>query len=94
LRNSVGCLIFISDALLWLLGLGIYIYTLYLAYLTSFPALLGSLALPGIAQVVWIIVLWLTTGTFFHLFTDLCIAWAVLLIISLTARVKFESADW
>src|SRR6266849_496478 len=72
----------------WLLSLCIYLFTLYLAYLTSFPALLAALFFPFIAQLYWIWVLWNATGTLLNLFTLLCFAWVALAVIGVFARMK------
>jgi hypothetical protein len=75
----------------WLLGAGIYLFTLYLAYLTSFFSLLLTLTFPVIGQLVWIWILWGATGVFFNLLTLLCIAWIVLLGITMFIASKAEA---
>jgi hypothetical protein len=67
---------------LCLLGLGIYLFTLYLAYLTSFPSLLMTLFFPFLAQLYWIWALWSATGVFFNLLTALCLGWIVLAVVT------------
>jgi hypothetical protein len=63
---------------LWLLGFGIYIFTLYLAYSTSFISLLGTLIFPFFSQLFWVWAIWSATGVFFNLLTLLCLAWIAL----------------
>jgi hypothetical protein len=75
----------------WLLSVSIFLFTLYLAYLTSFPALLAALFLPVIAQLYWIWALWSATGTLLNLFTLLCVAWVALALIGIVARMKAET---
>lgn len=75
----------------FLLGFGIYILTLYLAYLTSFLLLLFTLIAPGIAQLVWIWNLWTLTGTFFNFYTSLCLAWLALLALTFLAGLKAQN---
>lgn len=72
----------------WLLTPCIYLFTLYLAYLTSFPAVLAALFFPFIAQLYWIWVLWNATGTLQNLFTLLCFIWVALAVIGIFARTK------
>ena len=45
-----------------LLGAGIYFFTLYLAYLTSFGSLLLTLFIPVLGQLYWLWIVWGTTG--------------------------------
>jgi hypothetical protein len=72
----------------WLLSPCIWLFTLYLAYLTSFPAVLVALLLPFIAQLYWIWVLWTVTGTLLNLFTVLCFAWVALAVIGIFAQMR------
>ena len=67
---AVGCYIVIS-----LLSLGIYIFCLYLAYLTSFVAVLLTLIFPFIGQAYWIWAVWTATGVFFNPLTIACLIW-------------------
>jgi hypothetical protein len=76
---------------LWLLSGGIYLFTLYLAYLSNFPALLGTLVFPGLSQFIWIGVFWRITGTFFNFLTMLCIGWLVLAILVIFASTRAEA---
>jgi hypothetical protein len=43
MRTLLGSIAAVCLIGLWLLGIGIYLFTLYLAYLTSFPSLLLTL---------------------------------------------------
>jgi DNA polymerase III subunit epsilon len=72
----------------WLLSPCIWLFSLYLAYLTSFPAVLVALFLPFITQLYWIWVLWTVTGTLLNLFTVLCFAWAALALIGIFAQIR------
>lgn len=81
MRASVGCIAMALAIGLWLLGAGIYLLTLYFAYLTSFLTLLFTLIFPIIAQLVWIYWIWSATGVFFNLLTILCLAWIGLAIL-------------
>jgi len=71
----------LSGVALWLLGLGIYLFTLYLAYLTSFPALLATMFFPFLSQLYWIWEIWNQTGVLFSLLTQLCLAWLALVAL-------------
>jgi hypothetical protein len=77
----------------WLLSIGIYFLTLYLAYLSSFPALLGALFFPVVAQLYWIWVLWDATGTIFNFFTLLCFALVAFALIGIFARMKAAAVE-
>ena len=63
---------------LYLLSIGIYLITLYIAYHASFPALLVALIFPVLTQVYWVLMLWGVTGTPFHWFGILCYTWLAL----------------
>ena len=63
----------------YLLGAGIYLFTLYIAYLTGFVPMLLTLAFPVLGQIYWIIAIWTSTGVFLNLLTVLCIAWLVII---------------
>jgi hypothetical protein len=78
MRALLGVIAVLCSISLWLLGLGIYLFTLYLAYLTSFPSLVMTLVFPFFAQLYWIWALWSATGVFFNLLTQLCLGWIVL----------------
>jgi predicted exporter len=74
----------------WLLGAGIYLLTLYIAYLTGFFQMLLTLVFPMVAQIYWIFRIWYETGTFLNTLTLLCIAWVVIIgsAFALTAAVS------
>jgi hypothetical protein len=75
---------------LWVLSPFIWLFTIYLAYLTSFRALLAALFLPFFAQLYWIWAIWNETGTVLNVFTLLCFAWAALALTGTIARIKVE----
>ncbi|MGC2026104.1 hypothetical protein, partial [Bradyrhizobium sp.] len=78
----------------WLLGLGIYLLTLYIAYLTGFVPMLLTLIFPFLAQIYWIFHLWSITGVFFHTLTVLCIVWVLVMLAGAgaAAAAKDESS--
>src|SRR5580704_15341691 len=63
-----------------LLGAGIYFFTLYLAYLTSFGSLLLTLFIPVLGQLYWLWIVWGTTGVFSNWFTIACLVWLGLVV--------------
>src|ERR1700738_401974 len=71
-----------------LLGAGIYFFTLYLAYLTSFGSLLLTLFIPVLGQLYWLWIVWGTTGVFFNWFTIACLVWLGLVALSLAVLAK------
>jgi HEPN superfamily AbiU2-like protein len=75
---------------LWVLTPVIWLFTVYLAYLASFRALLAALFLPFLAQLYWIWTLWNEKGTVLNLFTVLCLAWIMLAVTGIIARTKVE----
>jgi len=83
MRGTIGCLAMICGIALWCLGAGIYLLTLYFAYLSSFPALLFTLIFPILSQLVWIYWIWSATGIFFNLLTILCLVWIGLGVLTL-----------
>ena len=74
----------------WVLTPCIWLFTIYLAYLTSFRALLAALFLPFLAQLYRIWVLWIETGTILNIFTFLCFAWVAVALVGIVARMKLE----
>jgi hypothetical protein len=82
---AVICLIAVC-----ILGAGIYLTMLNLASESSFLAVLYTLIVPFIAQLVWIWVLCGVTGASFHPFTWLCLGWLVLLAIGVVLAAKAE----
>lgn len=83
MRTFFGFIGAVSLFGLWLLGIGIYLLTLYFAYRTGFVPMLLTLIFPMIGQVVWLWIIWGTTGVFFNYYTMLCITWLVLGAISI-----------
>jgi hypothetical protein len=74
--------------LLWI-GAAIHILTIYMAYMVSGWLAAGLSALfPIAAQVYWIVDLWRTTGTFWHVLNLLCAAYAVMWVIALCVPRK------
>ena len=69
---------------LWILGVIIYFFTLYLAYLTSFVAILLTFFFPFIGQLYWLWAYWNATGVFLNELTMLCIGWLALAAIGVT----------
>jgi hypothetical protein len=69
MRGALVGLGFACAVGLYVLGVAIYLFTLYLAYLTSFPSLIFTLFFPFIGQLVWIYLLWSATGVFFNTLT-------------------------
>ena len=74
----------------WVLTPCIWLFTIYLAYLTSFRALLAALFLPFLAQLYWIWVLWVETGTILNVFTFLCFVWVAVALVGAVTRMKLE----
>jgi hypothetical protein len=83
MRALAGVIGTVCMVALWLLGLGIYVFTLYLAYLTSFVAILLTFIFPFLGQLYWIWALWSATGVFFNPLTIACLAWLGLASITL-----------
>ena len=83
-----GAIEFATMTAICLLGAGIYIFTLYLAYLTSFGSLLLTLFIPFLGQLYWLWIVWGTTGVFFNWFTIACLVWLGLVVLSLAVLAK------
>jgi hypothetical protein len=81
MRGLMAGIVGFGGIVLWLGGVGIYLFTLYLAYLTSFPSLLLTMFFPVLSQIYWIWMIWHLTGVFFHLLTILCLGWIALAAI-------------
>ena len=81
MRAIAGALGTMCVVAIALLGLGIYVYCLYLAYLTSVGALILTFFFPFIGQLYWIWAVWTTTGIFFNVLTIACLVWIGLLIL-------------
>lgn len=75
---------------LWVLTPVIWLFTIYLAYLTSFRALLAALFFPVLPQLYWMWTLWTETGEALNLFTVLCLAWVTLAVVRLVAMATVE----
>ena len=60
---------------IWLLGLGIYLFTIYIGFLNGLPSFILSIIFPGISTIYWILVAWHRTGVFFHPLTIACTVW-------------------
>jgi hypothetical protein len=82
MRTLLGWIAVLCIMGIWLLGIGIYLFTLYLAYWASFLSLLLTLIFPFFAQLYWIWALWSATGVFFNLLTLLCLGWIVLAVLT------------
>ncbi len=76
-----GAAAFTSMMAMWLLGAGIYIFTPYLAYLTSFGSLLLTLFIPFFGQLYWLWIVWGITGVFFNWLTIACLVWLGLAVL-------------
>lgn len=64
-------------------GLGLYFYTIYLAYqLSGLLAAIVSSAFPGLANVYWIYDRWDVTGIFLNFYTQVNIAYICALIFT------------
>jgi hypothetical protein len=80
MRALFAALAMIAGFGVWILSLGIYLLTLYIAYLSGFVQMLLTLIFPVAAQIYWIFNIWYLTGTFLNTLTVLCLVWVVLLI--------------
>jgi len=90
MRTFLTGLVTLCVILLWMLGAGIHLLTLYVAYLTSFPALLATMFFPLLSQLYWIWQIWAVTGVFFNPLTLLCIAWLTLAVLTAGFAVAGE----
>jgi hypothetical protein len=90
-RNMIlATITMLCEFAVWALTPCIWLFTVYLAYLTSFRALLAALFLPFLAQLYWIWVLWIETGTILNVFTFLCFAWVAVAMVGIVTRMKLE----
>lgn len=75
------------------LGMGIYSYCLYLAFLRSIAAVLMTALFPVVGVFYWIWDVWTTSGTLFHGLT-----WAFVALLILFAvgawLAKSEAPEW
>jgi hypothetical protein len=78
----------LSGVLLVALSLLIYLYSVAMA-LSSVPAMLLTLFLPGIAQAYWIWAGWPATSNLSHPLTLSCLVWLVLLGITIFEQNPF-----
>ena len=81
MRKLFGVLGGITIFSLWALGIGIYVFCLYLAYLTSFLAVLLTFFFPVVGQLFWIWAIWATTGIFLNPLTIACLLWVGLAVL-------------
>jgi hypothetical protein len=81
MRGLIAGIVGFGSIVLWVGGIGIYLFTLYLAYLTSLTSLLLTMFFPVFGQIYWILMIWHSTGVFFHLLTILCLGWIALAAI-------------
>ena len=80
LFGGAGAIILLLYQLaLSLIGLGIYVWTIAIAYVRGgiIAAILTAL-LPVASQIWWIIHLWSTSGIFLNVFTATCLIYVVL----------------
>lgn len=70
--GGLGHLTVLCLPVLLLLGIYIYVVTVFLSFLVNWKAGLGALFSPIVAQLVWIWLLWRDTGTFFNPLTIAC----------------------
>jgi hypothetical protein len=89
-RLLVGLLWAISPVLLAVLSAMIYMYSIAFA-LSSLPATLVALFLPGIAQAYWIWAGWPATGDLSHPLTLSCVVWLILLGITIFEHYPFAN---
>jgi hypothetical protein len=76
----------------WVLSPVLYIWTLYYAYLTSFVAVLISLAVPVGPQLYYAWQIWGYTRTPYNLYIILCAAWVVFAVLGIATRIAVESS--
>ena len=81
----------LTAAVLWVLSPVLYLWTLYLAYLTNFVALLISLIIPIGPQLYYAWTIWNNTGTLANLYSILCGVWLAAALINFIIRVRIES---
>jgi hypothetical protein len=74
----------------WTLAAGIYLLTLYIAYLTGFFPMLLTMMFPFVGQVYWIFAIWSATGIFFNALTQLCLLWILVMLAAFGASALSE----
>jgi CarD family transcriptional regulator len=87
-----GIIYSVCGFIAWLLLGAIFLTTLYLAYLSSFPAVLFAIFLAPVAVLYWVWQLSSETGRFFNFFTLMCLGWIALNAIKLFAQTMM--ANW
>ncbi len=90
MRALAGILAVLCMIALWVVGLGIYLFCLYLAYLTSFIAILLTFFFPFVGQLYWIWTVWMTTGVFLNPLTIACLVWIGLAAVG---TILFATAE-
>lgn len=88
--GGLGCLTVLCIPVLLLLGIYVYVVTVFLSFQIGWKAGLGALFSPGVAQLVWIWVLRRDTGTFFN---PLTIACAVFLVLAVFCSVVWLAQE-
>lgn len=81
MAKFLGVIAGLAGVGLWILSIGIYLLTLYIAYKTGFVPMLLTLIFPIAGQFVWLWVMWGWTGMFFNTYTILCLTWVGLAAI-------------
>jgi hypothetical protein len=76
-QTLIGIVKFICFIAWAILTVGIYGFTIYLAYLTGFVALILTIIFRGMAKFLWIFEIGREIGTFLNIYTYACIAWVV-----------------
>jgi hypothetical protein len=85
----------ISALALWVLSPVLYIWTLYLAYVTSFPALLLSLFIPVGPQLFYVLMFWGANDPLMKLYMILCGVWLAALVVRLVVRFWIaKTGEW
>ena len=92
-RRDIGVagIYMLTRLVLWVLSPILYLWTLYLAYLTSFGAVLISLIIPIGPQLYYAWVIWNGTGTLANLYIILCGAWLVAALLGFIIRMWIEN---
>jgi hypothetical protein len=85
----------LSFIALWVLSPILYIWTLYLAYVTSFPALLLSLIIPVGPQLFYVWQFWGVNDPVTKLYIVLCGVWLVAGVIRFGIHIWIaKTEDW
>jgi hypothetical protein len=91
MHQFLGAIFMICMIWVFVLGLAIYLLTLYIAYLSSFFAVLLSLIFPFLSQLYWISHIWSATGVFFNFLTLMCLGWFGLVVTMIFLAVIGDS---